>query len=220
MSKSMSPNNLLSLLFLLLPTWTTLFVTTFAYDVSINSTLMFPFNCSVIVKTCNSLLYHNNGLQEEQIASYYSVNTSQIKPISHGNKQDYLVSVPCSCKDVNGTVAYFYDTLYKVQPNDTFFNVSNQIYSGQAWNDGGEQHFVAGEEFPMHLLCGCVGSESQIVVTYTVQQGDTLVGISTQLSAKISDIENMNRNLIQNPGFIDVGWVLFVPMENNGTTVP
>ncbi|XP_059636019.1 lysM domain receptor-like kinase 3 [Cornus florida] len=217
----MAPNHLLSLLFLLLPTSTTLFITTFGQDVSVNSTHMFPFKCSNNIKTCSSILYHSNGLQEEQIAYYYSVSTSQITPISHGNKKDYLVTVPCSCKQVNGTLAYFYDTFYKVQPNDIFYNVSRQIYSGQAWMVGGEESsFVAGDEFPMHLLCGCVESDTHIVVTYAVQQGDTLADISTLLSAKISDIESMNRNLTQNPSFIDVGWVFFVPAEKNGVIAP
>ncbi|KAK8709516.1 hypothetical protein V6N13_060531 [Hibiscus sabdariffa] len=37
------------------------------------------------------------GLNKEQISTFYSINPSQVIPIIHGNKQDYLISsVPCS----------------------------------------------------------------------------------------------------------------------------
>jgi hypothetical protein len=35
---------------------------------------------------------------------------------------DYLVSVPCTCKDVNGTPGYFFDTLYSVQSGDIYIS--------------------------------------------------------------------------------------------------
>lgn len=215
----MAPTNLLPLLLFVLPI---LFTAICADHTSLTSTLMFPMACSKQINTCNNpSLYHiSTGLQEQQVAQFYSVNTSQFTPITHVNRQDYLINVPCSCKDINGTTAYFYDTTYTVQQNDTFDKVSSAIYSGQVWRVGGEEiSFIVGDEVPIHLLCGCVESETQNVVTYTVQGNDTLSFISTLLSANVSDIESMNRQLIQNPNFIDVGSVLFVPMENNGTLV-
>ncbi|KAK0574705.1 hypothetical protein LWI29_027746 [Acer saccharum] len=180
---------------------------------------MFTFPCSSKIKTCNASLYHiNNGIPQEQVASLYSVNTTQLTPILHGRDQvDYLITVPCSCEkiDVN-TTGYFYNTSYLVQPNDTFYDVSNRFYSGQAWPIGEEYDLIANVSIPMNLLCGCVENEAQVVVTYTVQNNDTLPGIANLLSAEISDVLRMNTKLTQNPGYIDVGWVLYVPMEKNG----
>ncbi|GFY91413.1 protein kinase family protein [Actinidia rufa] len=215
----MARKDLLSLLFL--PLLTTLIAVT-ASQVSIQSTGLYPFPCSDSNKTCTSLLYQHNGLRKDQIATFYSVNISQISTISHSGSKDFFVMVPCSCKQVNSTAGltegYFYRTSYKLQQNDTFVNVSSQIYSGQAWEAGGEEDsYVAGEVVPIDLLCGCVESDSQIMVTYTVQLHDTLSDIAIKLSARTSEIEKYNRILNQNPGFIDVGWVLFVPMEKNGT---
>lgn len=190
----------------------------FGSGIPIKPSVMDSFPCNEHINTCNALLYHiNQGLPVERIASFYSANPSQIKQIFRGNQKDYLITVPCSCKDVNGTRGYFYDTSYKVQPNDTFVNVSAMIYSGQAWKVGGEEnYFIAGVAVPIHLLCGCVETGTQVVVTYTVQQQDTLSNIATLLSAEISGIESMNKMVAQNPGYIDVCWVLFVPMELNG----
>ena len=158
----------------------------------------------------------------DQIASFYSVNTSQIKPITRGTKQDFLISAPCTCKDIDGANRYFYDTSYKVQEGDLVESVSEEFYSGQALKDTAEEElqFIAGNMVTMHLVCGCVEKESQEVVTYTVQEDDTLLAIAELLSAKVSEIENLNAKLTQDPGYIDVGWVLFVPMETKGTQKP
>lgn len=44
----------------------------------------------------------------------------------------------------------------------------------------------------------------------------TLSQIAQFLSANLSEIERLNGGLKQNPSFIDVGWVLFAPMEMTG----
>lgn len=177
------------------------------------STRIYPFTCSASdhIQSCNSYLYHiSTGHHIEEIASFYSVNVSEVKPIVHGETQkDYLVSVPCSCKDIDGTQMYLYDTNYQVQPGDTFVRVAGEFYSRQALK-------VEGNMSTIHLVCGCVKKESQEIVTYTVQDHDTLSGIEKLLSAYESEIQKYNKNFTENPSFLDVGWVLYVPSEKNG----
>ncbi|XP_071695654.1 lysM domain receptor-like kinase 3 [Rutidosis leptorrhynchoides] len=170
-----------------------------------------PFTCSKQSKPCNSILYQNNDLTENNISSLYSVNKSQIQTFGQG---DHLVTVPCSCQNVDHQFAYFYDTVYSVKPDDTFLNVSDQFYSGQAWEVGTQ--FINGTNVTMHLLCGCTVTDSQVMITYTVEQHDTLSDIASRLSADVAEIENVNKDLIQKPGFIEAGWVLYVPMYKNG----
>ncbi|XP_077221498.1 lysM domain receptor-like kinase 3 [Tasmannia lanceolata] len=213
MVKTMAPQ-LLLLLFMT-------FFTRILSDVSQKDSLMYPSTCSQnSIKTCNSYLYHiSRGLTIEEIALFYSVNTSQIKPITHGSKQDYLISVPCACQFFNGTTGYFYGSYYKVRYGDTPINVSDHIYSGQVWEIGGADRFQVGNVLPIHLLCGCLGGNSQVMVTYTVQQGDTLSEIATLLSSSVDGTQSLNGFLIQNPSLIEVGWVLFVPMQKIGVSV-
>ncbi|KAF9604347.1 hypothetical protein IFM89_006354 [Coptis chinensis] len=207
-------------LFILIPLLTATLFTITLCSISVDSSVIYPLNCTqkLLPTPCSSYLYHisEGGLTTEQIASYYSVNTSQIQPIKHNAKQDYVVSVPCGCKDVNGTVSYFYDTSYTVQTGDTLDNVTTKIYSGQPWKAGGDSIF-AGQIIPIHLVCGCLEGVSQVVVTYTVQDQDTLSGIAGLLSSTVEGIQSLNPILTQNPGFLDVGWVLFVPMQTKGT---
>eukprot|EP00257_Ricinus_communis_P027274 XP_025014688.1 uncharacterized protein LOC112536276 [Ricinus communis] len=179
------------------------------------SNSMYPFNCSDTANGCLAFLYHNNqGLQQEQIAAFYNVSLTEISPIPRGDSQDYIISVIAACKNINGTTAYFYDAPYTVQQNDTFVTVSEQIYSGQAWGVGDEESkFITGNVVSMHLLFGCVASDSQFVVTYTVQQNDTISDIANRLSSTVSGIQSMNSLLITDPNMLVAGWVLFVPVQ-------
>ncbi|XP_058080049.1 lysM domain receptor-like kinase 3 [Magnolia sinica] len=207
----------LHLLLILLPT--TLFTISHS-NLSIKASLMYPFTCAQdSIQTCNASLYHiSTGLKIEELATFYNTNTSQITPISHATNQDYLISVPCTCRDMNGTFGYFYDSTYNVSMGDTSTNVMDRIYNGQAWNGGDDGKLLVGNVVPIHLLCGC--SNSPTVVTYTVQEQDTLAGIAELLSSSVDGIESLNGRMTQNPGFIDVGWVLFVPMEKVGVVTP
>ncbi|KAL4638990.1 hypothetical protein ACB092_03G185600 [Castanea dentata] len=171
-----------------LPLFATLFARILAPKLPITSTLISPFRRNTLIKSCNASLYHiSNTVPKEKVASFYSVNVYQMKPVMYGNNiQDYLISVPCSCMDLDdNTTAYFYNTTYPVQHGDTDTSdqVSIEIYSGQAWkgkaNDSG---IDAKTNLSISLPCGCIESQSQTVVTYTN---------------------------------IGLGWVLFVPMENN-----
>ncbi|OMO78308.1 hypothetical protein CCACVL1_14496 [Corchorus capsularis] len=179
---------------------------------------MYPFACSDDIKQCNALLYHvDSNIGKDQVGSYYSVDSSTFRPISHGNSKDFLIPVTCSCEDLgNGTKAYFYDATYNVQKDDTFFEVSARIYDGQALQLGGEEHnFNPGNKVTMHLLCGCIESQTKTIVTYTVQRNDTLINIASLLSSNVNDIQSLNGNLTKNPDDILTGWVLHVPMPND-----
>ncbi|KAG8366081.1 hypothetical protein BUALT_Bualt17G0038800 [Buddleja alternifolia] len=182
---------------------------------------MYPFTCSSkSIQSCNALLYQHNGFQKDEIALLYSVNASQIKATSYANRQDYLVPVNCLCKNVDGAFGYFYDVVYKPKPNDTFYDVSIEKFSGQVWEGVEDTNLTFGVDKIMHLLCGCVENEAQVVVTYTVQAGDTISSIGALLSAEVDGIENLNTYLAPNPSYIDVGWLLYVPMEKFGIRAP
>jgi hypothetical protein len=181
-------------------------------EVSIKKSYMESFKCSTKIKTCNASLYHiNYNHNIEQIANFYSVDSSKIKPIIRSPKQDYLIKVPCSCKNTNELSGYFYDTIYTARPNESFVDVKNLVYSGQTWQD--DINLVANENVTIHIPCGCSEFESEIVVTYTVQQNDTPTSISLLLNATVNGIVRMNQILVANPSFIDIGWVLYVPEE-------
>lgn len=198
--------------------YVTLFITSFTQILSLNvvikSTIIYPLTCSNYTHTCDSYLYHiSKGHKLEEIASFYSVNTSKITPIKHNSNIDYLVSIQCACaKDNSSSNAYYmYNSVYKRKKGESVEYILNEYYSGQVWSVSGEND----EELTVHIVCGCRENEFQEIVTYTIQGEDTLIGISELLNAKEVEVENMNKVLTKNPNYMDIGWVLFVPQEKN-----
>ncbi|KAL9327995.1 hypothetical protein ACSQ67_002998 [Phaseolus vulgaris] len=210
--------SLTSLLSLLIPLLATscVGVAVFSLQASLQTTYLEPLRCSSKISTCNASLYHiSYSHNADEIANFYSVHPSQIKPITRGTKQDYLITVPCSCHNTNGLAGYFYDTTYKVKPNDSSVEINNIVYSGQAWSINREVD--PNEDLAIHLPCGCSEkNDSQIVVTYTVQRNDTPTSIATMLNATLDGMVSMNEVLAQNPSYIDITWVLYVPSQLNG----
>lgn len=130
----------------------------------------------------------------------------------HNSNIDYLVSVRCGCEKNNNSNGYYlFDSVYKRKPGESVGYISNEYYSGQVWYASEQDD----EQLNVHIACGCLDDESKKVVTYTIQAGDTLIGISELLSAKESEVENMNKALTKDPNYMDIGWVLFVPQEDN-----
>ncbi|KAI3899237.1 hypothetical protein MKW92_044796 [Papaver armeniacum] len=83
----------------------------------------------------------------------------------------------------------------------------DKIYSGQAWEADGEKSvFITGNDVPINL----------VFATYTVQDKDTLSMIADLFSTDIGEIERLNPQMTQKKGFLDIGWVLFVPIDKNG----
>ncbi|KAJ0106026.1 hypothetical protein Patl1_18104 [Pistacia atlantica] len=193
----MASSNHQHYLFPLIPLLITVFRSVVSSNVFIKSAI-YPFDCSNHIQTCNSFAYHiSRGYSIEKIASFYSVNTSDITPISRDLKQDYIVSVPCSCKDVNGTRGYFYDIIYEVQSGDTFFNVSGEFYSGQAWEVARvEELFVTGDRITIHLVCGCVEVESQEIDSGSKFYRCWMGAICAETEKRISSPQARNRNLV------------------------
>ncbi|XP_020597329.1 lysM domain receptor-like kinase 3 [Phalaenopsis equestris] len=174
-----------------------------------------PITCKTpsSTPTCNSFLYaQSQKLSLSTIASIYSSNTSLARNITRPNGiTDFLLQVPCTCIATSqGTTALFYDTTYRVIAGDTADGITSNVFSGLAWKiDPGLQ---AGQLITVHLPCGCLSGGEGVVVSYAVEMGDTVLKIGEMFSADTDETIRMNSQLAANPDFLNLGWVLFVPM--------
>ncbi|XP_006847621.2 lysM domain receptor-like kinase 3 [Amborella trichopoda] len=126
-----------------------------------------------------------------------------------GPTQDYLIRANCTCQNFNGTTGYFARARFQ-RPENALSEILAEIFDGQVWGVKNE-----GTEVEFYVLCGCL--EEDVVVTYTVQQSDTLVGIATPLRSDVGRIQRLNAKLVGDPNIIVVGWVLYVPMQKPGS---
>ncbi|KAL6884573.1 hypothetical protein ACP4OV_010509 [Aristida adscensionis] len=178
-----------------------------------------PMQCSAISPNplCNSFLYVTpEGRTLSEVAAVFDGNASLIKPIRRlSGSEDFLVSVPCKCEAINDTMtALIHDTLYEVKGGDTADGIKVNNFSGLAM----DAHVNAtGEKITVHLPCGCSSTASDGVLSYAVQDEDTLSTLASLFRSSSQDILNLNPSLT-NPDFIRTGWILFIPMGVPGSS--
>ncbi|AQK91789.1 lysM domain receptor-like kinase 3 [Zea mays] len=113
--------------------------------------------------------------------------------------------------------AFFHDTQYEVEPGDTPDNVKSNNFSGLAMNVGDGRTLIAGTTIAVHLPCGCSSTAPEGVLSYSVQEEDTLSTIASLFSSRQQDILNLNP-ILRNADFIRTGWILFIPMGVAGSS--
>lgn len=128
------------------------------------------------------------------------------------------MGVACKCEAINDTMtAFFHDTQYEVEPGDTPDNVKSNNFSGLAMNVGDGRTLIAGTTIAVHLPCGCSSTAPEGVLSYSVQEEDTLSTIASLFSSRQQDILNLNPS-VRNADFIRTGWILFIPMGVAGSS--
>lgn len=181
-----------------------------------------PLHCNAVSinSSCGSFLYVTpEGRSLSEIVSVFNGNASLIQPIKRlSGSEDLLMGVACKCQAINSTMtAFFHDTQYKVELDDTPDKVKSKNFSGLAMNVGDGKTLISGETIPVHLPCGCSSAASGGVLSYSVQEEDTLSTIASLFSSSPQDILNLNPS-VTNPDFIKPGWILFIPRGVAGSS--
>ncbi|TVU34038.1 hypothetical protein EJB05_15862 [Eragrostis curvula] len=187
-----------------------------------STTIWQPMQCSdvSINPSCSSFLYVTpEGRNLSAIVSIFNGNASLIQPIKRlSDSEDLLVGVPCMCEAINQTMtALFHDTEYTVEENDIPLTVNTNKFSGLAMNVGDGKPLIPSNTIPVHLPCGCSSTASDGVLSYAVQEEDTISSIASLFRSTSQDILNLNPSLV-NPNFIKPGWILFIPMGVPGSS--
>lgn len=122
------------------------------------------------------------------------------------------MNVPCVCEAINATMTgLFHDTNYRVKDGDMGDIINSKTFNGLALNVGDGQILHKEEKLIIHLPCGCSSTAPKGVLSYAVQDGDTLGNIASLFRSSWKDILDLNPR-VANPDFIKPGWILFIPM--------
>uniref|UniRef100_A0A0D9YA92 Protein kinase domain-containing protein n=1 Tax=Oryza glumipatula TaxID=40148 RepID=A0A0D9YA92_9ORYZ len=173
-----------------------------------------PCNSVSVNPLCNSYLYVTpEGRNLSEVASDFSGNASLFQRITRlSGSEDLLVNVPCVCEAINSTMTgLFHDSNYTVKAGETGDFINSKTFSGLALNVGDGHNPGREEKLIIHLPCGCSSTAPEGVLSYAVQDGDTLGNIASLFRSSWKDILDLNPR-VANPDFIKPGWILFIPM--------
>ncbi|CAK7353648.1 unnamed protein product [Dovyalis caffra] len=158
--------------------------------------------CNVSLRdSCPASLYYvpNTMRSLDETASLFNVENDVVNRTIDG----FLIMINCSCLAEHRFFTWHMD--YKVQKGDTWKSISSQF--GLFVVAMPEMVLIPSVIVTLDVLCGC--SKNADVVTYKVQNGDTLYTICSRFKANATKTATLNG--LENPEIIHEGDILFIP---------
>eukprot|EP00258_Populus_trichocarpa_P042293 XP_024458312.1 lysM domain receptor-like kinase 3 isoform X2 [Populus trichocarpa] len=174
-----------------------------------------PMQCKVSLnESCPASLYYyvpNTMRSLDETASLFNVDNDAVKRTIDG----FLIMINCSCLAEHRFFTWHMD--YKVQKGDTWNSISSKFgfFVVVAMS---EKVLIPSVIVTLDVLCGC--SNNADMVTYKVQNGDTVFTICSRFKA--NETKTVLLNGLDNPDSIHERDILFIPTPagfNNLTSI-
>ncbi|KAL9400324.1 hypothetical protein Peur_009285 [Populus x canadensis] len=170
--------------------------------------------CNVSLnESCPASLYYvpNTMRSLDETASLFNVDNDAVKRTIDG----FLITINCSCLAEHRFFTWHMD--YKVQKGDTWNSISSKFgfFVVVAMS---EKVLIPSVIVTLDVLCGC--SNNADMVTYKVQNGDTVFTICSRFKA--NETKTVLLNGLDNPDSIHERDILFIPTPagfNNLTSI-
>ncbi|KAL9363414.1 hypothetical protein Peur_046199 [Populus x canadensis] len=169
--------------------------------------------CNVSLnESCPASLYYvpNTMRSLDETASLFNVDNDAVKRTIDG----FLVMINCSCLAEHRFFTWHMD--YKVQKGDTWNSISSKF--GFYVVAMSQKVLIPSVIVTLDVLCGC--SNNADMVTYKVQNGDTVFTICSRFKA--NETKTVLLNGLDNPDSIHERDILFIPTPagfNNLTSI-
>lgn len=173
-----------------------------------------PLHCSDTTRVCESFIAHR--LQDTEtlmtVQSLFDVTSADITFDQSFNDKDRYVFVKKSCSCFPFRKQYLTSTTYTVMKNGGFLApLVEMAYEGLAQLPNASRIAHLGAVITVDLLCGCSNNVWNYLLSYVLQDQDTLASIASRFGVSMQDIETVNN--ITDPNFISVGKVYYIPMN-------
>jgi len=154
-------------------------------------------------ESCPASLYYyvpNTMRSLDETASLFNVDNDAVKRTIDG----FLIMINCSCLAEHRFFTWHMD--YKVQKGDTWNSISSKFgfFVVVAMS---EKVLIPSVIVTLDVLCGC--SNNADMVTYKVQNGDTVFTICSRFKA--NETKTVLLNGLDNPDSIHERDILFIP---------
>lgn len=174
-----------------------------------------PLHCSDTTRVCESFIAHRLQATETllTVQSLFDVTSADITFDQSFNDKDRYVFVKKSCSCFPFRKQYLTSTTYTVMENGGFLApMVKMAYEGLAQLPNASRIAHLGAVVTVDLLCGCSNNVWNYLLSYVLQDQDTLASIASRFGVSMQDIETVNN--ITDPNFISVGKVYYIPMNS------
>ncbi|XP_068642755.1 lysM domain receptor-like kinase 3 [Aristolochia californica] len=168
-------------------------------------------NCSDADRLCTSFIAfkptHHQTFAE--IQSMFDVLPDDIS--IEGNGYDYYyIKKNCSCSSGK---RYFTNTTFTIKNDEgSVYPMVIDEYGGLAFLPNTTRKAQAGAVVSLHLLCGCSSRLWNYMVSYVMQEGDTIALLASRFGVSMESIETVNG--IADPDTVTVGSLYYIPLNS------
>ncbi|XP_042486047.1 lysM domain receptor-like kinase 3 isoform X2 [Macadamia integrifolia] len=171
-----------------------------------------PLNCSDTTRLCTSFLAFKPNPDQTLaiIQSMFDVLPQDVTV--EGNAFGYLfIRKNCSCSA--SIKKYLTNTTFTVRKDQGLvYEMVMEAYSGLSFMPNSTRKARYGSVVSLHLFCGCSNRLWNYLMTYVMQDGDTVDSLASRFGVSMDNIESVNG--ITNPDNVSVGAVYYIPLNS------
>ncbi|KAH6782320.1 protein kinase family protein / peptidoglycan-binding LysM domain-containing protein [Perilla frutescens var. hirtella] len=172
-----------------------------------------PLNCTDTSRLCTSFLAFKPSPQQNLpvILSMFDVLQEDIT--IEGNGRDYVfIKKNCSC--ALGLNEYLTNTTFTVRENNgSVFGLVRDSYGGLAYFPSNFTRAAKkGAVVSLRLMCGCSSGLWNYLMSYVMQDGDSVESLASRFGVSMDSIETING--IADPDNVTVGALYYIPLNS------
>lgn len=172
-----------------------------------------PLNCTDTTRLCTSFLAFKPSSEQTLpvIQSMFDVLREDITV--EGNGRDYIfIKKNCSCaSELN---KYLTNTTFTVRENNgSVYDLVVDSYDGLAYFPSNFTRAAKkGAVVSLRLMCGCSSGLWNYLMSYVMQDGDSVESLASRFGVSMDSIETVNG--IADPDNITVGALYYIPLNS------
>ncbi|XP_073299291.1 lysM domain receptor-like kinase 3 isoform X1 [Primulina huaijiensis] len=179
----------------------------------ITSAAATPLNCTDTKRLCTSFLAFKPTPEQTLpvIQSMFDVLREDIT--FEGNGRNYIfIKKNCSC--ASGVKTYLTNTTFTVRENNgSVYNLVVEAYNGLAYIPSNFTRAARkGAVVSLKLLCGCSSGLWNYLMSYVMEDGDSVESLSSRFGVSMDGIEAVNG--IVNPDNVTIGELYYIPLNS------
>ncbi|XP_072969194.1 lysM domain receptor-like kinase 3 [Typha angustifolia] len=172
-----------------------------------------PLNCSDTTRLCASFLAFktNPNLTLAQIQSMFDVVPEDVTSDESSNPGYVFIRKNCSCLY---SQKYLTNTTFTVRSKEGFVSpMVEEAYGGLAILPNSTRRWARkGAVVWLHLLCGCSTGLWNYLVSYVMEERDSIESLSSRFGVSMDSIETANG--MSGPDGVVVGDVYYIPLDS------
>ncbi|XP_073048377.1 LOW QUALITY PROTEIN: lysM domain receptor-like kinase 3 [Primulina eburnea] len=179
----------------------------------ITSAAATPLNCTDTKRLCTSFLAFKPTPEQTLpvIQSMFDVLREDIT--FEGNGRDYIfIKKNCSC--ASRVKTYLTNTTFTVRENNgSVYDLVMEAYNGLAYFPSNFTRAARkGAVVSLKLVCGCSSGLWNYLMSYVMEDGDSVESLSSRFGVSMDSIEAPNG--IANPDNVTIGKLYYIPLNS------